>query len=279
MSSDSVVSTTRATSRGPDGPQHPGEHMKARLVAALASVTLAIAVLGVAAPAQADPVSPEQQFYVHSQSFGQDYANEYAISMAHLIFRAPNGLIPAGSYTDVTWSSCGQVVQSRRHALDEGAPGYAGFFHHFSADGQPADLVVENDVNRRIGKTFEWSATIVHPGYDPYVLSGIMTARYPRPSCEEILDDNSDSAIAIRSWSSKKGATTAKVGKTLKVTRTRASSAKVAYAWKVGARTVDRDRAMLVKKAYTGKKVTLRVTVSKPGAKTVSKVLRYGTAR
>ncbi|MGK2931667.1 MAG: hypothetical protein ACSLFD_02650 [Solirubrobacterales bacterium] len=55
--------------------------------------------------------------------------------------------------------------------------------------------------------------------------------------------------------------------------------AKITYAWKVGAKIVDRDRAMTVKKSYKGKKVTMRVTVSKAGAKSVSKTLRYGVAR
>jgi hypothetical protein len=257
--------------------------VKARLVSVLASMTLSVAAFAATAtPAYADPAPPEQQFYVSDQGLLQNPSNN-TVNTAVVSLDAPNGHTPAGSYADVTFSSCGQVVQSRRHELPTYIPGKTAFMHNFSASGAADPMV--NEFNRKIGQALDWTATIVHPGYDPYVISSSIAVTVKRPSCDVILAGGGGeilvlpTAITVSKWSAKKGVTTAKVGKTLKVTPTRAPGSKVTYAWKVGTKTVDWDRAMTVKKAYRGKKVTMRVTVSKTGEKSVSKTLRYGKGR
>lgn len=137
-----------------------------------------------------------------------------------------------------------------------------------------------------VGRSVEYALTVTQPGYDPFVLTGSYDGYknyVPRPSCETINSPgygDEPTGITVSEWSTKKGATTtAKVGKSLGVTPTRAPGSKVTYAWKVGTKTVDRDRVLFVRKTYKGKKVTMRVTVSKAGSKSVSKTLRYGTAQ
>lgn len=53
----------------------------------------------------------------------------------------------------------------------------------------------------------------------------------------------------------------------------------ISTAPKVDSRVVDRDRSMVVQKAYRKRKVALVLTVSKPGVKTLQPKLGYGKAR
>lgn len=87
-------------------------------------------------------------------------------------------------------------------------------------------------------------------------------------------------SVGVKKWSKKAGKyTTAKRGKTLKVTATKAEAgAKVTYAWKINGKVVDRDRSMRVKKTYVGKTVRLKVTVKKHGKKTRTKTISYRRA-
>ena len=151
-----------------------------------------------------------------------------------------------------------------------------------SRDGD-VDLA-SNRVNQMIGSSFDYALTITSPGYDPYLLTGSYSGyTVKRPSCAEINspgygnETTSDSGVKV--WSTKTGNTTAKAGRTLRVTRTRATGATIAYQWRVGPKVVDRDRALTVKRAYRGKKISMRVTVTKPDGTRLRKVLRYGRAR
>lgn len=256
--------------------------MKARLVSVLASTTLAVAALAVAAPAHADPVPEAERVVITGVSVSQN-ASLKVIAGA-VIRVSQNGNRPTlGTTLHVMWSSCGNPVKESSTVIGDRYPDRpAGIATLFSPNGS-FDLR-PNSVNQMVGRSVEYTLTITQPGYDPFALTGSYSGyTTPRPSCETINSPgygDEPASITVTQWSARKGATmTAKVGKTLKVTPTRAAGAKVAYMWKVGTKVVDRDRAMTVKRSYRGKKVTMRVTVSKSGAKSVSKTLRYGNAR
>lgn len=57
------------------------------------------------------------------------------------------------------------------------------------------------------------------------------------------------------------------------------SRIRVALGRVLGRKVVDRDRVLFVRKTYEGKKLTMRVTVSKVDAKTVTKKLRVAEER
>lgn len=188
-----------------------------------------------------------------------------------------NENIPPTTQVYVTVSACGRVLHTetfdRLVPFTDSTTGETEYIQAFRKD------ITKSMSARAIEVSVSFSDPSLPPtSYTTYTHNG-----YPA-SCDalEPEDDNSNggSGITVSKWSVKKGATTtAKVGKTLKVTPTRAAGAKVTYVWKVGTKVADRDRAMLVKKTYRGKKVTMRVTVSKAGATSVSRVLRYGKAR
>jgi hypothetical protein len=88
----------------------------------------------------------------------------------------------------------------------------------------------------------------------------------------------------IKKWSTKKsGHSKARAGKTAKVTKTYLKPAgkgmKVTYRWTAGSKTIDKDRSVKVSRKYVGKKLKLKVTVSKTGYKSRSKTLNFGTIK
>ena len=85
--------------------------------------------------------------------------------------------------------------------------------------------------------------------------------------------------VRVQHWSTKTGRKVPAVGNRLTVSATRAAGARVSYAWKVGAKVVDRDRALKIKRGHRGKAVSVRITASKAGATSVTRMLRYGRAR
>lgn len=224
-------------------------------------VLSAATVLGGATPASAAPTITEV-----SLSYGYDGAVDGGI-----LYFSEN--VPSSTQVYLEVSACGRVLHTQTYngvvALTDGMR-YAQAFRK----------IIDKSM---AGPTIEASVSFSDPSLSPVSATAYTHNGYPR-SCDalEPSDDNNDdgSGITVSKWSAKNGAsTTARVGKALKVTPTRAAGAKVTYAWKVGNRVVDRDRVMTVKKAYTGKKVTMRVTVSKTGTKSMSRVLRYGKAR
>lgn len=300
VAAEAAVSTTLAsgTAAAADGSALPDgdaplrdRPMKTHAASVLASITLAAATLAVAAPAKAVPAPDTERLYITSLGSPQNPNANLALAALVGVERCAADSNPFDGYCDETAfpragtqvhtviSSCGNVIREETVNL---TGEHAGFVLWFSPDGE-GDLG-PNSVNERVGTSWEYVLTITVPGYDPYALDGSYSGyQVKRPSCEEInspgYGTNESTAFTVTKWSIKKGATTAKVGKTLKVTPTRTTGAKVSYAWKVGSKVVDRDRLMTVKKTYRGKKITVRVTVSKAGAQSVSKTLRYGKAR
>lgn len=199
--------------------------------------------------------------------------------------------LPPGTVVDIAITGCGgeRVKETFGDAMgglypltySDGVPAGAGglFGGLWEVDGYTGGPLMGPDwtgvmsIARPGFETWVWNFT--HDGFDfkdsvPYI---------PLPTNDDTCAGAEPTTISVSKWSTKKGNTVAKVGKTLKVTPTRAAGAKVSYAWKAGRKVVDRNRAMTVKKSYKGKKVTMKVTVTKAGAKTVSKTLRYGLAR
>ena len=257
----------------------------------LASITLAAATLAVAAPAQAVPAPDTERLYVTKTGSMQNPNAHLALNAIFSVERCSADSDPFDGYCDETAfpragtevhtviSSCGNVIREETVGL---TGEHAGFAVEFSPDGE-LDFG-PNSVNERVGTSWDYVLTITVPGYDPYTLDGSYSGyQVLRPSCEEInspgYGTNESTAFTVTKWSLKTGNTVAKVGKALKVTPTRTTGAKVTYRWTVGTKVVDTDRALTVKKAYKGRKVVVRVTVSKAGATSVSKTLRYGKAR
>lgn len=231
-------------------------------------LTLAVSfatVLGGATAATAAPALTE---------FMPEYGYDGTVTGGFLYFSED---VPSSTQIYLTVSACGRVLHTQT---------FNGVVKVDSVSGdgvlyiQGFQKIIDKSM---AGPAIEASVSFSDPTLPPSSATGYTHNGYPR-SCDalEPADDNGGggSTITVTKWSDKKGNTTAKVGKTLKVTPTRAApGTKIVYMWKVGTKTVDRDRTMTVKKAYMGRKVTMRVTVSKAGAKSVSKTLRYGTAR
>ncbi len=219
--------------------------------------------LGTAAPASAAPA-------ISNINLTVDYD---AIYRSGYIDLSEN--VPPSTQVYLTVAACGRVLHTET---------FNGVVEAKFADGSPRYLLLFHKIIDRsmAGPTIDFSVSFSDPALPTTTSTFYTHTGFPR-SCDalEPADNSNDGggSVTVTKWSIKKGNTVAKVGKTLKVTPTRAAGASVSYAWKVGSKVVDRDRAMTVKKAYVGKKVTMRVTVSKAGVKSVSKTLRYGTAR
>lgn len=236
----------------------------------IATTLLTVAVsfsmlIGGASAASAAPAITEVDLY---------YGNYALIGGADIDL---SEYVPDSTQIYLTVAACGQVLYTET---------FDGTIEVATSNGYPPRHILlwgMKTIDKSMaGPTVDFTVSFSDPSLPSASYTAYTHTGYPR-SCDALEpadDDNDDNdSVAVQKWSVKKGTTTAKVGKTLKVTPTRAPGVKVAYAWKVGTKVVDRDRAMTVKKAYKGKKVTMRVTVSKTGAKSVSKVLRYGTAR
>lgn len=257
--------------------------MKTRLASAAASLTTCSALLAVTqAPATAIPVDPAAHLMLATFGVGQNPSADTVYSADALFATAGGAQVPPGTTATTTFSSCGQTVQSvtRPLLVSSTHPDNAAFLHYFNESNTPD--MSPNAINSLIGRSLDYSFVITSPGYDPYEISGSYSGySVERPTCEEILSGHGTDpdAITVRRWSVKKGNTAAKVGKRLAVTPTRAPGSAVSYAWRVGARVVDTDRSVTVKRAYRGKKVTLFVTVSRTGVEPQHRKLAYGKAR
>ena len=257
--------------------------MKARLITAAAAVTMLTLASGTAAFADG-PALPDGTPTVQLRPGGASVyasANVHRVGAVFVDMSFPDGRGAAGGTTYLTSvHSCGVLVKeaTTTQAADLRSMASIGL----SPDGMP-DLS-PNPVNNLIGdNALVVTVTVTEPGYAPYTAAPVsMTITgVDGPTCGEVRNptDPTDTTITVQRWSTKTGTTgTAKVGKSLGVTPTRAPGAKVTYAWRLGTKVIDRDRVMFVRKTYAGKKVTLRVTVSKVGAKTLTKTIGYGTA-
>lgn len=267
--------------------------MKARIASLTAAV--ALSTLTVVAPAHAEPVC--DPFAATDPC--ADFLGLFDISpslnpSADLVLGAFFELkrldgTPASVPVQVTAAvtSCGSPIQSTSTTL---GPGHAAsfVFVEFSADNDitQGNMFSENPINRMVGPSFEYAITVTVPGYDPYLLDGSYDGySVRRPSCAVInsagyAETGEPDALIVEKWSVMKGDALARVGKSLKVTPTRAPGATIKYQWKVGSKVVDRDRILgTIRKSYLGKPVTLRVEVSKAGSKSQAMTLRFGRVR
>lgn len=250
-----------------------GNDVRTRLAAMLAAVAMTAAGLAGAAPA------------AHADTAGQgrvaaapvltrvdlDYGYDGTVRGGLIYFNEP---VASSTQLNITVAACGRVLHTETVTGVVQVPNSTGGVEYAQAFRKTIDKSMA-------GPSIEVSVSFSDPAIPPTSTTGYTHNGYPR-SCDNLepADDNGGGSVTVKAWSVKKGATTtAKVGKSLGITPTRAPGAKVTYAWKVGAKIVDRDRVFFVKKTYKGKKVTVRINVSKPGAKSMSRVLRYGTAR
>lgn len=259
--------------------------MKARLMTAAAAVvtmTLASASIAVAdGPALPDG-SPSVRL-LPGEPFVPASSLTHRVKAVGVAMSFPDGrTAPVGTSYLIRVYSCGALIKEATQKVVSGDVDHNPFIG-LSPDGRPD--AKPNPVNNLVGDgRIVLSVEVTEVGYTPYtVTSDITVTGVGGPSCDEVLNPTSDPAdadITVASWSTKKGATrTAKVGTSLGITPTRAPGSKVTYAWKVGAKAVDRDRVLFVRKSYKGKPITVRVTVSRTGATSVTKTLRYGKAR
>lgn len=253
--------------------------MKPRLVSVLASMALAAAALSVASPAaNAEPAAVGEARSASSApviSRVELVQGNRAVYMGGYIDLSE--YVPPSTQIHLTVAACGRVVHTET---------FDGTIDVPASNDVPAQhvLLFSKNVDKSMaGPSIDFSVSFSDPALPPTSYTAYTHTGYPR-SCDalEPADDDDDDvggSIMVSKWSAKKGVRTATVGKTLKVTPTRATGANVAYAWLVGTTIHDRDRSLIVKKSDRGEKVALRITVSKPGTKNVSKWLRYGTVR
>jgi hypothetical protein len=84
---------------------------------------------------------------------------------------------------------------------------------------------------------------------------------------------------AVTAWSAKRGKP--KAGKKVQLTPTvtRVAGTKVTYTWKAGKKVVKKassTRALKLKKAWRGKKLTVVVTVTAPGNSPITRTITFG---
>lgn len=261
--------------------------MRAQLVRLLALFVLfASAVSAVSAPATAQTAtgptsaSEQQLAYPHQWSYR---TNPETLNL----WFSPTQDLPAGTVIDMQLTGCGGTL-----ALQDDF----GIYSYPMTLQRP--LTTENSIvgswqvkpdnkKRSLGPRWTGVLTITLPDTEPSVLTFDhdtfdFAADNPLPTNNDtcpVEGSGDTTAITVQHWSTKKGQTVPAVGNRLTVSRTRAAGAKISYAWKVGANVVDRDRALKITKAHRGKRVSLRVTVSKAGATPVTRKLRYGRAR
>lgn len=259
--------------------------MKARLLTA--STAAAALLLASATTASADgPAFPDGSPTVRllpGEPLAPASSITHRVLAVGVAMKFPDGrTAPVGTSYLIRAYSCGALIKEATQNVVYGDVDYNPFIG-LSPDGRPD--AKPNPVNNLVGDNkVTLSVQVTEVGYTPYTMtSNITFTGVGGPSCEEVLNPTADpetpETTRVEKWSTKKGNTSAKVGKRLAVTPTRAPGSTVTYIWKVGAKVVDRDRSMTVKKAYQGKKVTMVVTATKPGSKTLQRTLGYGKAR
>lgn len=258
--------------------------MHARLIATAAAVTILTLTSGTAAVADGPALSdgtPSIRLQPGNVA-AYSSANTHRVGMISIALNFPDGrTIPVGTSLHTTVYSCDAFVKEATTVRQSDSSGSSAAVV-LSENGMP-DLS-PNPVNDLIGDSAAVvTISITEPGYASYTLtSNVRFYGLGGPTCDEVRNptiDPTETTPAATKWSTKKGNTVPKVGKTIKVTPTRAPGFTVSYMWKVGVKVVDRDRALTVKKAYRGKKIAMVVTVTKPDTKTLQRRLGYGKAR
>lgn len=204
----------------------------------------------------------------------------------------PGGVLPSGTaafkgFRDVepgtvvrtVITSCRGVEHESTQRLD--TPGSK------SPEGYSLLLVFKD---RKAGPALKMYFTISAPGkldnVDPIPVEYI-NEQSPASCSDSIGGSGQGKTVTsahVKKWSAKKkGHTKAKIGKTAQVTKTYLKPAgkgmKVTYRWTAGSKVIDKDRSVKVSKKYKGKKLKLKVTVSKAGYKARSKTLNFGAIK
>ena len=178
--------------------------------------------------------------------------------------------VEAKTVVDVEAYSCGKLIGSQR---DQDI--------HPTGSMDIAFVILGDN----FGRNNTITATVNTPGRTTHVTTFEYGLAEGKP-CEQVTDirdvPKPITSAHIKKWSKKsKGHKKAKIGKTAKVAKTYLKPAgtgmKVTYRWYAGKKLVDRDRSVKVSKRYKGKKLKLKVTISKPGYKSRTKTLSFGT--
>lgn len=142
------------------------------------------------------------------------------------------------------------------------------------------------DVWDHIGEVLAFRATWSAPGYLPYTVDG--STMHPRPEVGQQICagtfvptvEEEIETVEVAGWS-RKVSGRARVGKTLRISRTVAPDAQVRYRWYVRhpsrtvGKLVGRTRTLLVKPAMRGLLVSVTVTVHRKGYYDDEKTIRY----
>lgn len=220
----------------------------------MATIALAISLVGITAPAHADPVPEELKLVPYHTRV--DGSMGKLSSLMVFVVQGPARTYPtAGTAWTFRFYDCHGVLAGEQSHIESGDKAGA-----FLALGGYKNNVVDLD------EQLTWTATITYPGYDPYQLSGVAN---PGGTCEDDGGTTPSDGPVVKKWSVKKaGYKKPRVGKRGAVTPTRASKgSSISYTWKVGKKTVKsgRGRQLKIKKSYRGKRVLLTVKVSKNG--------------
>ena len=271
-------------------PNHTAKTLTSALAVTALSLTLA------ATPAHAEPVPDQERLAFDYGRVPFHYWPDTTIvtGVFPTLTRAWDNP-PTGTVVTFVATSCGRTLREVTVTTTLEKP-LAEAALYFSPNGQEPETHEVNAVNRLVGPQIQVSATVTHPGLDPYAPAPVtvdVKARIPKiPSCAQIDDSlnndtpTSTTTAAVRTWSKKKTLPVvgkkAVAGRKAKITATKvrsASNAKVTYTWRVGSKVVDRDRVAKFTAAQVGKPVKVVVSVKQPGSKAVKKTLRYGTVR
>lgn len=226
---------------------------------------LAFSVVGISVPAHAEPVPNEEKLTsYHSRLIGP--MGEVA-AVAIYVRNPYTGNMPAEG---IAWSLSLYDCENRL-AGTQGST--------FDGTYDMMTLPIRGPLYPDMNEPMTWSATITHPGFDSYNLSGSFN---DGAQCgDDSGTTNPESGPTIRKWSvKKKGFKFAKRGRKVAITATRAPGSRIVYSWLVGKKTfkAGTSRTLRIGPKIVGKRVRLKIVVSKNGV-SKRKVLRFGRAR
>ncbi|WP_101523202.1 hypothetical protein [Nocardioides houyundeii] len=236
--------------------------MKVRTVNLSTSAALAAVALSVPASAQAEP----RDIHVVDQQF-----QVLDATISDVIVTFSQGVAADVTYT-VTVTGCDRVVTTESFAGAGATSRYDGF--------TVSERMDPDDVGPAVGYRVTFSDPTM-----PVLAGQVPTpSDYPR-DCDDAWQDGPATVVPasyIAAWSTKAPGTPrrAKVGKTLRVTKTRLNPLEgpviggsvteprmIAYKWVVGGKVVKQGLKAKVRPGWKGKRVLLRVIVTAPSHK------------
>lgn len=243
---------------------------------ALCMMMTATALVGVAGSAAAEPTYPTpiiDHVYTYYEDDGPGFTYGHVRGLALAVKEA----VPQTTLT-VELFGCGSAPGGV-HGTPVGT---------YTATGSGSFEVFAElyDVWDHIGGILAFRATWSAPGYQPYDVSGWTT--HPRQDvAEQICDgtfvptvEEEIETVEVARWSRKLSGR-ARVGETLRISRTIAADAKVLYRWYVRnpsrtiGKLVGRRRSLLVKPSMRGLLVSVTVSVERQGYYGDEKTIRY----